>query len=110
PGRVLEEVVLVGRELAVALVRSRLLARGEQRLVELGLALAGPVADDPRDLVLGDEGALDPLQARGADRTEQHVALAEEALGAALVEDHPRVDLGGDGERYPGRDVDLDRP
>ena len=31
-------------------------------------------------------------------------------LGAALVEDHPRVDLRGDGERDPGRDVDLDRP
>ena len=40
---------------------------------------------------------------------EEHVALAEQALGAALVEDHARVDLRGDGERDPRRDVDLDR-
>ena len=41
---------------------------------------------------------------------EEHVALAEQGLGAALVEDHARVDLRGDGEGDPGRDVDLDRP
>ena len=69
----------------------------------------GPVLGDLGDLLLGHEGALDALQLRGAGGAEEHVALAEQRLGAALVEDHARVDLGGDGERDPGRDVDLDR-
>ena len=37
---------------------------------------------DAGDLVLGDEGALDPLQLRGAGAAEKHVALAEQRLGA----------------------------
>ena len=45
---------------------------------------------------LVDVGALDALQLRRADRREQHVALAEQRLGAVLVEDHARVGLRAD--------------
>ena len=61
------------------------------------------------DLVLGDEGALDPLQLRAAGAAEEHVPLTQQGLGPALVEDHPGIGLRGDGEGDPGRDVDLDR-
>ena len=77
--------------------------------IEVGLALLCPVVREAGDLVLGEEGALDALELRGADRPEEHVALAEERLGAALVEDHARVDLRGDREGDARRDVDLDR-
>ena len=46
--------------------RARRRALGEQLLVELRLALAAALLDDQRDLLLGDEGALDALQPRGA--------------------------------------------
>ncbi len=76
--------------------------------MELRLALAAPGVGELLDLGLVDVGALDALQARRADRREQHVALAEQRLGAVLVEDHARVGLRGDGERDPARDVGLD--
>ena len=49
------------------------------------------------------------LQLRAAGAAEEHVALTEQRLGPALVEDHPRVGLRGDGEGDPRGDVDLDR-
>ena len=45
---------------------------------------------------------------RRADRREEHVALAQQRLGAVLVEDHARVGLRGHRERDPRRDVRLD--
>ena len=80
----------------------------EQVLAQLGLALARPEARERLDLRLVDVGALDALQPRGADRREEHVALAEQRLGAVLVEDHARVGLRADREGDPRRDVGLD--
>ena len=108
--RLVEQVVLVGVEVALLGLALGLRARLEQLLLELGLALLRPVRGDAGDLLLGHEGALDPLHLRGSRGPEQHVALAEQRLRPALVEDHPRVGLRGDGEGDPGRDVDLDRP
>ena len=45
------------------------------------------------------ERAVDTLQARGARSEKQHVALAEQALGAVGIEDHAGVRLGGDAKR-----------
>ena len=42
-------------------------------------------------------------------RAEEHVALAEQALGAALVEDDARVGLRRHGEGDARRDVGLDQ-
>ena len=38
----------------------------------------------------------------------EHVALAEQLLGALLAEDGARIDLGGDREADPGRQIGLD--
>ena len=70
--------------------------------------LAAPVGDDLADLFLADERALDALGDRRVAGQQQHVALADELLGAGLVEDHPRVGEARDGERHAGRDVGLD--
>src|SRR5690349_9863998 len=93
--RRVEQRVLVRVELAVvvpALVLEHL-RRLQQALVELLLALGTALLDDQRDLLLGHERTLEPLQARGAERLEEHVALAEQALGTGLVENHARVGL-----------------
>src|SRR3954462_15023644 len=91
--------------------RSRLpkaLRELERRLVELLLALVPALLDDERDLLLRHVRALHALQPGGAERLEEHVALAEQALGAGLVEDHARVRLRRNGERDPRRNVRLD--
>src|SRR4051812_14624855 len=87
--RLLEQWILVRVELALGRVHifSEDLGQLEQRLVELLLALLAALADDERDLFLGDVRALHTLQARGPERLEQHVALAQQALRAGLVED-----------------------
>ena len=82
----------------------------EERLVELLLALGAALLDDERDLLLADVRALDALEPRRAERLEQHVPLAQERLGAGLVEDDAAVRLARDGERDPRRDVRLDHP
>ena len=60
--RLVEQRVLV----RVELLRLDVGRVGEQLLVELGLGLPAALLDDQRDLLLGDEGALDALQSRGA--------------------------------------------
>ena len=60
------------------------------------------------DLVVGDERAVQALHARRARRQEEHVALAEQALGADRVEDRARVDARRHLERDARREVRLD--
>src|SRR4051794_5367748 len=108
--RLVEQRVVVRVEVAVHVTVIWLredLGQLEVALVELLLALPR-LLDDERDLLLGDVGALDALQPRGAERLEEHVALTEKRLGAALVEDHTRVRLRRHCERDPGRHVRLD--
>src|SRR5918992_5132156 len=96
-----EQRILVRIELAVVLVevvRERL-GGLEQRLVELLRPLVPALLDDERDLVLAHVGTLDALEPRGAERLEEHVALAEEALRARAVEDDARVRHARDRER-----------
>ena len=70
--------------------------------------LLAPVLGDELHLARGDEGALHAQRARAPERVEEHVARAEQALGAALVEDHARVGLRGHGEGDARGDVRLD--
>ena len=93
---------------AAAASPSRRSAALEQLLVELRLRLRAPVLGDQLHLLGGHEGALHAQHAGAAEGTEQHVAFAEQALGAALVEDDARVGLRGDGEGDARRDVRLD--
>ena len=71
---------------------SRLAAASVSDVVAvLGGHLLLDVADDGVDLGLGDPRALDAHRLGGAHRQEQGVALADQLLGAGLVEDDPGV-------------------
>ena len=59
------------------------------------------------DLAVGDERAVQAGDAPAAGHVE-HVALAQQLLGALLAQDGAAVDLGGDLEADPGREVGLD--
>ena len=65
------------------------------------------MGDDLLDLVLRHERAVDAGDAAAAGHVE-HVALAEQLLGALLAEDGAAVDLARHLERDPGREVGLD--
>ena len=60
-----------------------------------------PAGDDLVDFVVGDVGAVNALRQVGAGRQVEHVALAQQGLGAHLVKDGARVDLGGNLEGNP---------
>ena len=64
--------------------------------------------DDLLDLVVGDERPVHARDAPAAGHVE-HVALAEQLLGALLAEDGAAVDLARHLERDAGREVRLDR-
>ncbi len=77
----------------------------------LGLAPLGtPVADDLAHLLLRDPGGLETARDVGRGGEQQHVPLADQALGAGLVQDHPAVGQRGDREGHAARDVGLDDP
>ena len=64
--------------------------------------------DDALDLLVRDEGAVDTGDAPAARHVE-HVAAAEQLLGAAFAEDRAAVDLRGHLKADAGREVRLDR-
>ena len=68
-------------------------ARGGDLGPVLWAALAAPVTRELLDLRIGDEHALEADRARRVDRLVEHVAAAEQVLGAGRVEDRARVDL-----------------
>ena len=72
-----------------------------------GCALLLEMGDDLLDLVVGDERPVHAGDAAAARHVE-HVALAEQLLGALLAEDGAAVDLARDLERDAGREVGLD--
>ena len=88
---------------------ARLLLGGD-RLVVGRLALLAQEAGQPRALLLGDVRAVQTDEARRRGRQEQHVAAAEQLLGAVAVENRPRVDLRRHAERDARRQVGLDEP
>jgi hypothetical protein len=63
--------------------------------------LALDVLDDGVDLGLGDPGPLHPDRLARPHRQEERVALADELLGARLVEDDPAVGERRGRERHP---------
>ena len=58
---------------------------------------------------IGDQHALQAHRARRVDRLVEHVAAAEQVLGAGRVQDGAAVDAGGHGEGDAARDVGLDQ-
>ena len=66
------------------------------------------MGDDLLDLVVGDERPVDARDAAAARHVE-HVALAQQLLGALLAQDRAAVDLARHLERDAGREIGLDR-
>ena len=111
--RLLEEWVLVGVEVVVALPRPSSPFRPRSGATSSDsssscLRCARALLHDQRDLLLADVRALEALETDCAERLEEHVALAEQRLGPGLVEDDARVGLARHGEGDPRRDVGLD--
>ena len=108
--RIVEELIvgaLVGA-FCVELAALVVLRCVEEALDVLGVALRLPEGDDAGDFLFRDKGGVHADQARGAWRQEEHVAAAEQRLGAVRVEDGARVGLGGQAEAHAGRHVGLD--
>ena len=92
--------------------RRRLVARRlvlDSQLARLVGANPAPVADELVDLVVAEIGTLDAFELGGVRRHEEHVAAAEQPLGARHVEDHAAVGLAGDGKGDAGGEVGLDQ-
>ena len=87
----------------------RLLVVRRNRVVEHRLALLAQEAGQPRALLFRDVRTVQAQAARRGRRQEQHVALAEELLGAVGVENRPRVGLRRHAERNARRQVRLDQ-
>ena len=88
---------------------TRLLVFGGDRLVEDRLALLAQEAGQAGALLLGDVRTVEPDASRRGRRQKQHVALAEQLLGAVGVENRARVDLRRHAERDARRQVGLDQ-
>ena len=74
----------------------------------VGLELGRDELDDLVDLGLVDPRALHAHRLACAHREEERVALADELLGAGLVEHDARVGEARGGERHARRHVGLD--
>ena len=66
-----------------------MLCLGRDILPVFRLCLAGDVLDHGIDFALGDPGALHPNRLGCAHREEQRISLADELIGARLVENDP---------------------
>src|SRR5690606_15517368 len=77
------------------------------RIDVFGLSLAAPVLGDAFDFLVAHEGPVHPAQ-RARARLVEHVALAEQLLGALLAQDRAAVDSTGDVEADARRQVGLD--
>ena len=91
------------------------LAADPALLLDLGLdrseALLAPRVEPVHQalgLVGADERALEAHQVALPRRHEEHVAVAQQGLGAVPIEDGAAVDLGRDAERDPAGEVRLD--
>ena len=76
---------------------------------EVLLAAAAAAVDQPSDLVVAQVSALSAEQGARARPEKQHVAVAEQFVGAHFVEHHAAIDAAGDLERDAGRQVRLDQ-
>ncbi len=89
----------------VFIVRRR---RDQVAFVVVGPGLLTAEIDHFGDFGFGDEGAMDAHQAGAARGQEQHVALAEQVLGAHHVQNSSGIDSCGHTERDASREVGLD--
>jgi hypothetical protein len=81
---------------------------GQDAGVELGRTQTPEVLEHRHDFLLAHERPVQPHRPRRAGREVEHVAHAEQTLGALGVEDRPRVESRGDLEGDPAGEVRLD--
>ena len=105
------ELAQPGELAAVAAAPVLRVGEGEDVLVveRPAAGLVEPVLGDRADLAVAHEHALHADRPRQVDRLVEHVAAADEVLGARRVEHGPRVDVRGHRERDARRDVGLDQ-
>src|SRR5690606_35120295 len=96
---------------AAAIEATARLFDAHQNLLDvIGRAARLPGLDHPMHLVIGDESAMHTNRQAGAWRQVEHVAVAQQLLGAALIENRTRVDFARNLECHAGRDIGLDQP
>ena len=108
-GLVVQRIGFRARLAEFAAALARFFGRFEHAFDVFGLAQRLQVIDHAVHFVVRHEGAVHALRQPGAGRQVEHVALAQQRLGAHLVEDGARVDLARHLERDAGRDVGLDQ-
>ena len=112
-GLIVQRVFLLGGTAAAAAFQRNeglFVAAGHDVVQVVGLAAFFPVLDQAHDLFVRNEGAVHAHRYAAAGRQVQHVAMAEQLLGTALVEDRTGIDLGRHLETDACRDVGLDQP
>src|SRR6185437_1324891 len=97
-------LAVAGEEIAALL----LVVLGDLVDIDRRAAVLLEEADDTLDFLIRDEGAVDAGDAAAALHIE-HVAAAQELLGAGLAEDGAAVDLRRHLEADAGREIRLDR-
>ncbi len=100
-GFVVERVVALAAEALV-------FARFEDLLLVFGVALLAQKVAHGFHFFFADVCCVHPVQVAGAGRDHEHVAHAEQMLGAGAAEDGHRVLALRDLERDPGREIGLD--
>ena len=107
-GRLVQLVALLERRASVLARRAAADLELDQLAAELDGVLLEVLAD-PVDLGVGDVRPLGADDVRGAGDQEEHVAVAQQLVGAHLVEDDARVAPAGDLEGDPRGHVALDQ-
>ena len=91
-----------------AILPAGLRVAGQENLIRFGL-LPDEI-QDAVDLLKRNIGGVQPDRLRDSRRQVKHVAPAQQLLRAHLVQDGPRVNLGGHLKGDPGREIGLDQP
>src|SRR5690606_36134105 len=99
--------VVAGGELLIEAEEAAFLGLLGHRIDVFRGALAAPVLGDAFDFLVADERPVHAAQRAGA-RLVEHVALAQQLLGALLAQDRAAVDAARHVEADPGRQVGLD--
>src|SRR5690606_24810045 len=102
-------IITVATTAAAFKATAGLLDTVEDVVVVFRRATQLPGLDHAVNLIVGNEGTVDADRQAGAWRHVQHVTMAQQLLGTALVDDGPGVDLARYLERHTGRNVGLDQ-
>ncbi len=72
--------------------------------------LPAPVLHQPQNFQIRDKNTLQANRCGGIGRHKEHIAAAQQALGAGLIENHAAIRPRCGSESNPGREVGLNQP